>query len=142
MKNKGESWTVDSQHTKDSLHRFIDETYAQKKYITFTLTTEKKATEKQFNALHLWCERLAEALNESGNDMRKMLKESIHIPWTKLTVKSELWKPIQIIVCGEESTKDPTPGEYVEIYEILNRHLGEKKGIHVAWPEKDINEKS
>lgn len=141
MKAKVESWKVDSEDTKSSLHRFIDEAYAEKKCITFTLTTERRPTVQQFNALHLWCERLATALNDAGLDMRKMLKESIQIPWTKTTVKNELWRPIQIIVCGAESTKDPAPHEYVEIYDILNRHLSEKKGIHVAWPEKDINEK-
>ena len=122
MKAKVESWKVDSEDTKSSLHRFIDEAYAEKKCITFTLTTERRPTVQQFNALHLWCERLATALNDAG-------------------LENELWRPIQIIVCGAESTKDPAPHEYVEIYEILNRHLSEKKGIHVAWPEKDVNEK-
>lgn len=136
-----ESWRVDSESTKNALHKFIDETYAEKKYITFTLTTEKKASIKQFNALHVWCERLANALNDSGNDMRKALKDTVAIPWTMLTVKEEIWKHIQLIVCGKESTTDPSPSEYVQIYEILNRHFSEKYGIHIPWPQKEPSEK-
>ena len=141
MKNNMEYWRVDSQDTKDALHKFIDETYAQKKHITFTLTNEKRASIKQFNALHVWCERMADALNESGNDMRKTLKDTVAIPWTMLTVKSQIWKHIQLIVCGKESTKEPSPSEYAEIYEILNRHFSEKYGIHIAWPQKESSEK-
>jgi len=141
MRNNVESWRVDSEGTKNALHKFIDETYAEKKYITFTLTTEKKASVKQFNALHVWCERLADALNDSGNDMRKTLRETVAIPWTMLTVKELIWKHIQFIVCGKESTTDPSPSEYVQIYEILNRHFSEKYGIHIPWPQKEPSEK-
>ncbi len=40
-------------------------------------------TPNQRNALHLYCEMLACALNNAGYDMKKTLKEEVEIPWQK-----------------------------------------------------------
>jgi len=40
---------------------------------------EKTITSKQFNALHVFCERVADQLNEVGLDQRIVLKPSVAI---------------------------------------------------------------
>lgn len=93
-----------------------------------------RRTLKQNSALHKFCDLLAEKLNDSGYDMRRTLKEGVDIPWSGASVKEHLWRPLQIAITGDESTKKPTPAEYTKIYEVLSRHLGEKLGVHVEWP--------
>ena len=75
---------------------------------------EKKRSDQQNKALHVLFELLAEKLNESGLDMRKTLKESIDIPWTKDTVKNFLWRPIQK-VGGSKSEVVKDMGEDIPI---------------------------
>ena len=40
---------------------------------------------------------------------------------------------------GKDSTAEAEKVDYVKVYETLNRHFGDKMGIHVPWP---VNEKS
>lgn len=129
-----EFWIVNSQHTKEEFIRFVEETYAQKKYITFYWQIGKQRSPKQNNALHLWLGKIAKRLNDAGLDMRKVLKPEIEIPWTMTAAKEFLWRPVQKAITGKESTKDQETIEYTQIYEVLNRHLSDKFGISEEWP--------
>lgn len=93
-----------------------------------------KRTSKQNDCLHLYFELLADELNLSGLDMRTVLKPEIDIPWSKETVKEYLWRPVMKIQCIKKSTTEMDTKEVKEVYETLNRHLGEKLHIHVPWP--------
>jgi len=94
-------------------------------------------TIKQNASLHVYCELLAEALNDAGLDMKKTLKPEVDIPWRKESVKEHLWKPIQKALTGKESTTEISTVEPSEIYDVLNRHISEKFGVHVDWPSID-----
>lgn len=94
----------------------------------------KQRTLKQNNALHKMFELLADELNTAGLDMRKTLKESIDIPWSKDTVKDYLWRPIQKAQLQKSSTTELTTKDIDSVFETLNRHLGEKFGLHVDFP--------
>ncbi len=99
--------------------------------------TEPRTTQ-QNKALHLYYKLVAEALNDAGLDMRKTLKEQIDIPWSMGTVKEYLWRPVQKILIQKESTTELDKGqEITRIYEVLNRHLGEKFGIYVPFPTSE-----
>jgi hypothetical protein len=91
----------------------------------------KTRTNPQNRSLHLFCELLAKELNEAGLDMKKVLKPNVDIPWNKTTVKEYIWRPIQKALTTKESTTDIDTKEPSEIWEIINRHLGEKFGIEV-----------
>lgn len=95
----------------------------------------KQRTLSQNNALHLYCAMLAETLNDAGLDLRVVLKPEIAIPWTGGTVKDFLWRGVQQSYLGKRSTTELTTKEVNEIYEILNRHLGEKFGITQEFPK-------
>ena len=131
-----EKWTVNSNFKRDEFIKHVIKLYDEHHYVTFSWTTGRQVTQKQFNAMHLWCERLAEHLNDAGLDMRKMLKAEIEIPWSKDTVKNQLWRPIQIAICGIESTKEADKIDYPKVYETLNRHLLLKYNVSMEWPHE------
>jgi len=95
---------------------------------------DKKRTEAQNKALHLYFTQLAEILNDAGLDMRKVLKPSISIPWTPQTIKENLWKPIMEFQTQKSSTTEMTTKEITEVYDTINRHIGETFGITVEFP--------
>lgn len=85
----------------------------------------------QNRSLHLFCEFLANELNNAGYDMKKVLKPEVDISWSKTTVKEYIWRPIQKALTNKRSTTEIDTKEPSEIWEIINRHLGEKLGIEV-----------
>lgn len=92
----------------------------------------KPRTEQQSRALHLFCGQLAEVLNDAGLDMRKVLKPTYNLPWTKESVKEHLWRAVQKAMFNKQSTTQLLKqGEIDAIYEVLVRELGEKHHIEV-----------
>ena len=110
--------------------------------VTITpINTRKKAkTDAQRNAFHLWCGLLAEELNTAGLDQRVVLaamKKGFEIPWQKLTVKENLWKPVQSVVVRKAFTEDLAIDEHNDVYNILHRWLVTEKGWPCpAWPDR------
>lgn len=96
-----------------------------------------KRTLAQNRALHKLFSMLADELNGAGFDMKRTLKESVEIPWSADTVKNYLWRPIQNAQLGKESTTELTTKDIDAVFETLNRHLGDKLGIHAAFPSID-----
>ena len=80
---------------------------------------------------------LADELNDSGLDMKKVLKPGVDIPWTKESIKEYIWRPIQEAQLNKKSTKDLTTKEIDEVFDTINRHLGEKFGVFVPFPSMD-----
>ena len=98
---------------------------------------ESRRSDAQNNALHLWCEMVANALNDAGLDMRHTIREEVEMPWTKSSVKEYLWRPLQKAMTGEESTTMPAKSQYPEISEMIARHLSARFGITLpAWPDR------
>ncbi len=98
-------------------------------------------TVQQNRALHKYFEFLSEAFNDSGYDMRAVLKPAIEIRWTPETVKEYLWRPIQKLQLMKESTTELTTAEIDKVFETLNFHIA-KFGIHVPFPSIDQIEKT
>ena len=100
------------------------------------METSKQRTLKQNHSIHALYEDIAKQLNEQGYDMKKTLKQSVEIPWTKEMVKEHLWRPIQKIQLGKESTTKLTTKEVNEVYETLARHLAQRIGIVIEMPSE------
>lgn len=100
-----------------------------------------KRSPRQNRALHKWLTFLAEALNNAGLDMRKVLKPSIAIPWTPDSAKKNLWHPIQKAMFDKESSADLSKLEVGEVEKVLTRHLSEKFTFEVPeWPHYKTEE--
>ena len=97
----------------------------------------KQRTLQQNKALHKFCELLADALNDAGYDMKKTLKPGVDIPWTKDMIKEHIWRPVMKAMEGVESTTEMNTVDPSEIYEVVNRHMAEKFGVHVSWPSNE-----
>ena len=99
---------------------------------------KKKRTLTQNNALHLFYQHLADALNNAGLDMRVVLKPTFNIPWSTFSVKEYLWRPLQKSLLKKESTTDLNKLEEIDkVHEVLMRELGEKHGVeYVEFPHK------
>lgn len=82
----------------------------------------ERRTLQQNRAIHKFFELLADDLNSAGLDMKRTLKPQADIPWTPITVKEYLWKPIQDAMLHKESTTELTTKEISQVYEVLIRH--------------------
>lgn len=101
---------------------------------------EKQRTSTQNRALHLYLEHLAQALNDAGLDLQKTLKPGVEIPWSAATAKELLWRPIQEAMTTKKSTTELTTKECTQVYETINRHLGDRFGLSVDWPSTETLE--
>jgi hypothetical protein len=97
---------------------------------------ERQRTIQQNKALHLYCEMWAKALNDAGLDMKKTLKPGIDIPWTMQSFKDNIWKVIQDATLKKDSTTEMNTTDPTLISDIINRHMSEKFGISIAWPDR------
>ena len=99
---------------------------------------EEKRTSTQNNSIHLLCEMYAEALNDSGYEMKAVLAvKEVDVPWSKETIKEVLFKPIMLAMFDKKSTTELTTKEVSEVYETLNRHLASKFGVSVSFPSRE-----
>jgi hypothetical protein len=98
---------------------------------------DEKRSLKQNSALHKFFELLADELYISGLDIRRTLKEDFEIPWNPILVKEIMWKGLQKAILNKEHTADLTKKEVDQVYDVLNRWLGEKHHIHVPFPSED-----
>jgi hypothetical protein len=90
----------------------------------------------QNRSLHLYYEHLAQALNEGGLTVKKLLEHTIDLEWSGRTVKELIWRPIQIALTGKESTADLDKVSEIDlVYDHINRFIS-TKGIHVPFPSE------
>lgn len=121
---------LDGWHTRDALAKLVaslnPEDYTQR-------------TPTQNNALHLGLKMIADALNDAGLDMRKVLKPEVEIPWTIISVKDHLFRPVMKTMFSKESTKDLNKlGEIEQVWDTVMRFLGQNHGVeYIPFPNND-----
>lgn len=135
--SNGQSLNITNKYQLEYALKTIAEKFESNGRLVIELNTETPRSKKQNNALHMYLSHLAKDLNDRGFDMRKVLKPEVEIPWTTKSAKEFLWRPIQEIMTGEESTRNASTTDYPQIYDALNRHLGTKFGVSVEWPCKE-----
>ena len=97
-----------------------------------------KRTPTQNSALHLYFRRLAEALNDSGYDLQKVMEQkTVAVPWNERMIKEILWRQLQEVITGKGSTTELTSGEVNRVYEVLDRHIAENFGLSVPFPSDE-----
>ena len=98
---------------------------------------DKSRTLKQNASLHLYCRKLAKALNEAGISQAIFVK-GLEVDNSEQSVK-EVFRSLAKAKYLEGSTAKLNTKEMTDIYEEINRHTA-KIGIYVAWPsEEEIN---
>ena len=108
------------------------------KNVTLELKVKRKTRSgKQNSSLHLYFNLLSEALNDAGYDIRRTLKKDFDVVWTPDNIKNYIWRPVQLAYTKKESTKDSNTEEINKIYDIINKNLGEKTGVHIPFPSME-----
>ena len=93
-------------------------------------------TGKQNSTMWRYLTDLAQAMDDAGIDMR----EAIHVPIrpTKENIKAEMWDKIQLALYPEiDSSTKLTTVQMSEVYENLNRAIGQRLGIHIPWGKEE-----
>lgn len=99
---------------------------------------KKPITKQQIKALNLYCDHVAETLNEHGLYINVVLaKLSVDGLWSKLRVKELLWRKIQEDLLGKISTLQLNSDEVTLVYDALNKALGETFGEHIPFPSEE-----
>lgn len=134
-----DEWLANSDYSKEVFLKHFEKMYKEHGYIKIKITTGKQRTNQQSKAMHVYCGLLAEAMNDAGYDIRKVLemRPTLEIPWSKDLVKENLWRPIQKAMLNKESTKDPDRSEYTKVYETLNNFTATHFGIGLPFPSKE-----
>jgi len=130
---------INSEIALAQAQRKLAEMWRENKYVEVEFRRKaKQRTLTQNRALHLFCQWLADALNDAGLDMRKTLRDDVDVPWTQASVKEYLWRPVQTAMTDKKSTTEITTIEPTEIHAVLARHLGERLGVTCPpWPKRD-----
>jgi hypothetical protein len=134
----GQKYTINSDHTLKCYVEFITNLCKAHKFVEITYTTEKKRTDQQNKSLHVFCNLVAEALNESGHTFTVTINgKSSEIDWSMTSVKEYIWRVIQKAITGKDSSTKPTTKEYIEIQENMIRLLAERFYISREWPTRE-----
>ena len=106
---------------------------------------DKKETRTltQNASLHLYFRQVAEALNAAGLTIQEVLDNfKMEIEWSEESVKEILWRTAQKRMLGKKSTTALLKqGEIDQIWEAMNRFLGEKLHIEtIPFPSIEVLE--
>lgn len=96
-------------------------------------------TDAQNKALHKYLELVATELAREGHTMQSVVKciKRAEITPTKEALKEIVWRPIQEILFGKKSTTQLSRSEVSQVYEVMNKWLGENFELHIPWPAID-----
>jgi hypothetical protein len=95
-------------------------------------------TDNQRKAAWLYMTQKAEQLNDSGKDMRVVLKPTYSIPWTDKSFHDHIWIPVQKAMYGTDSMTTLTKQQVSKIFEVIERELNEKHELeHVPFPNDE-----
>jgi hypothetical protein len=129
---------INSQHSLAETISEIVGIYENKKWVRVITNCGRRRTDRQNNAIHLYCRMVAGQLNEQGFPAfinSPLFKEPIEVEWSMETVK-QLWHLVQANIYPDKkvSTGELERSEVSEIYDILNRALIEKTNGRVNVP--------
>jgi hypothetical protein len=95
---------------------------------------DKQRTNLQNRSLHLYCQQLADTLNEAGIGQQVLL-QGLEIDNSAESIKS-LFRSLGRSKYAKNSTSELTTKEMSGIYDEITRHLS-FLGIYVAWPTNE-----
>lgn len=101
---------------------------------------DKIRTCLQNKSLHKYFSNLANALNSAGHDQRGIMAhigKGAEIPWSSHSIK-DLWKTVQELRNGKDSTTKMTTDEYSREYRIFDNMISRASGgVSVPLPSRD-----
>ena len=99
----------------------------------------------QNSALHKYCALVAEALNDAGFSVQRVMEniKKAEVEWTMLSVKEIIWRNFQIALLDKKSTTELETNEVSKVYRNIDYWLSTKVGIEsIPFPSiENIGEK-
>jgi len=136
----GHKWDVTSNEYFENFCAFRTQAIlAGKKVVVSIETGVGSRTPTQNNCIHEYCDRIAAALNNAGLERvitSPVLSEPLNVPWSKETVKSDIWHRVQTAMTGIESSRDLSTTQVSDIYDTIHRHLAQTFGLQIEWPTR------
>ena len=124
----GQSWVVRNKHEAESLCDYVMDQYTHGKEVTYSIKGNKRSG-AQNAALHSMFRRLATQLNDAGFGIPHPFKKELEIPWTEVSTKELLYKPIVISMFGTDTSTALTKEELTHSVEVLLGRLAEITGV-------------
>jgi hypothetical protein len=95
-----------------------------------------KRTDQQNKAHWKYCELMADGLNNTQASVQKVC--TLPISFTKDNFHELIWLPVQIAMFPEiDSTTKLDTKQMSEVYEEVNKLIGEQWAISCDWPSQD-----
>ena len=136
----GQCWNCEYEWQLDEMHKRQRADFKRTGFLSSQYTTDRTITEKQFGALHVFCQQLADVLNDAGIDQRQVIeaiKEGVELPNTKESVKNTIYKPLINVLYDMQSTKQQKTVNPTEVHMVLSKWLADRFGLTCpAWPSK------
>jgi len=104
-------------------------------FIELIETHDGNYTDSQRRSAWKYMSLKAEQLNDAGLDIRAVLKPTFNIPWTKDNFHDYLFIPFQKKLFRTKSMRSLKKSQVSQIYDLLERELGEKFGLeNIPFP--------
>lgn len=114
----------------------IFEKWKEKHEGAFILSLKRPSrTDRQNNALHLFCEWIARALNQKSLYFKHPFKD-FNLKWNKTMVKEIIWKPIQETMFNKKSTTKLSTKEVSQIAEEIMNNFSAEYAIILNFPDQ------
>jgi len=99
---------------------------------------EKQRTLTQNRALHKYFEQVATEARTTGVTFSDFirLRPKFEMQWSPERVK-EVWRGVQELMYGKKSTAQLTSKEIDQVYDVVNKGLGEIMGFNIPFPSED-----
>lgn len=96
-------------------------------------------TSQQNRALHLWCDRLAESLNDAGYSFNDGKIIEVDVDFTKENIKEYMVHAVMTALYPDmKSTSELSTTQMQSVYEHIVRLLADKKGFTAPdWPHHE-----
>jgi hypothetical protein len=119
------------------LNRDIDRALA---FLELVETHGGNYTDSQRKGAWKYMELRAEQLNDAGLDIRKVMKPTFNIPWTKDNVHDLLWIPIQKALFGTTSMRALKKLQVTKVHAVIERELAQSFGVDIIpFPSEETN---
>jgi TPR repeat protein len=140
-----ESFTINSDRSRDEFLEAVAALYDKKKYLTIEVKLGKPRTSNQRKGIEVYCKAMSDGLNDAGYDYTGFLayieRNGVAVPWSQERFKSA-WRMVQAamfpdtVIKGEAKTHKLNADEVTEVYEVVNRKFGEVWGVSMQFPER------
>ena len=131
-----ERWLVQSKKQAEFFNKFVLEEAEAGRDRLYTLVRATRSN-KQNNTLALLCRRMAKALTEAGIEIPHPFKPGLEIPYTEVSIRELIYKPIIKAMFDAESSTQLDTAQFSESMEVLIDAVNRNTGVYVPIPSQE-----